>query len=572
MADKFDGTSEFGFHMGNTLAGIASEYPMLSDVIKECVQNALDEEATEVTIVVNLKTRRAAIRDNGNGCSAAKFGAALLQINQSSKTKKKNKLGRFGKGMISPYGKGEEFTFTSCPKGKNHEYMEWVFNTAAIRRQAQSRDIPFRQRTDLIRGMGGTPPKGCEYRWWSTEVAIDGITQDRVISRVTGESLVFDLLRTFGLAMRLKNTNIQVKVTDESGKEFDRTFTSDEPTGQPLPVVQIADADAGMVTFRLSIARKTEKGRRGVVSVGETNDLYRFPFINLCRQTEEWMPREVAEALRSGFFEGEITATAVELHSSRKSFRPGNAVVGLCAALDGWFRKHGEAIYTDLREERKDEDFADTANRCFNVLRGMLKLPQFKHLKEVLDAAKFGTIGPGHDRKGKVVVGQQPIGSIAHGSTKHASPSSGESRNRIEPRHDHPQHTPFTVISQSGRKRTVVRDDSLGLQIVPVELSEEIFWEYDAENGQLKINYLHGAWRQVEKDAKLRDRVMLFAAVQALALHSMPEDFQGTQRFVLDAMIEPFVFTLVNGDVLSGRKRVREVAKKVAKIPNKRKA
>lgn len=550
------GISEFGFHMGNTIAGIASEYPTLQDVIKEQVQNALDAEAGEITIVVNLKTRRVAVRDNGNGCSQSKFDAALLQINQSSKLRSKNKLGRFGKGLISPFGKGKYFTFTSCQKSRNHEYIEWTFNTKAIEQQAESRNIPWRARPDLIRGMDGIPPKGCEFRWWSTEVFIEEITQDRVLGRVSGESLVLDLLKTFGLAMRLYDTSIQIKVTGEDGKVYDRTFKADEPTGQPLPIVQIADADAGMVTFRLGVARKTEKGRHGKVMVGETDDLYRFPFSNLRLLTHEWMPTEAAQALQSGFFEGEITATGVALHSSRKSFKPGNAVVGFCAAIEDWFDKHGQAKYNDLQEERRDEEFADSAHRCFNVLRGMLKQPQFKHLSAVLDAAKLGTIGPGHSRKGKDIVGQQPVGAIAHGQVKH-SPSGGTSRDRVEPRQDHPQHQPFSVISPSGRKRSIVRDDSLGLQIVQVELDQETFWEYEADCGLLKINFIHNAWRQVEKDAKLRDRIMLFAAVQALALHSMPDEYQATQRLVLGAMVDPFAFTLINGEVLSGRRKER---------------
>src|SRR3989344_771476 len=269
--------SPFGFHEGEPLLKLAGYYPRILDVLLESVQNCIDKDAQLIMIGINQKSRQISIRDDGEGVSQHEFEKALTSV--SSSIKKKDKLGRFGLGLVSPLGKCEKFSVTSTPKRDPRGYLEWSSVTDDLRGQDKIAGIPMRTRPDLQFSRGeGHNARGTTNVPWRTEVRMEHYTQDRQINRVTIQSLREGIVDRFGPSMRRKKTLVVITITNENGDRNTQEIRAKEFEGTKLQDVEILERDSGRTKFSLYLAKKTDKGRRGKVLIGEASNDFRLDF------------------------------------------------------------------------------------------------------------------------------------------------------------------------------------------------------------------------------------------------------------------------------------------------------
>lgn len=545
--DMNNGTSLLDFHMGEAFCRVASDYPTLLDVVLEEVQNALDANAKTISVVLNRKTRNAAIRDDGDGVSVSTFEKALRRVCLSGK--ERGKLGRFGIGLISPLDKCHSFTFTSCPRGQTGEYMEWTFVTDEIRRQEKDVMIPHRLRPDLafVNSKGGSGPKGATTVMWRTEVNISRYSADRLISRITSiASLEEAILERFGAVMRRNKVVLNLKFTNEDGQlESKEGIKAKLFTGRSLGEVVITDPDAGKVTFRIFLSPKTTKGQNGKVLVGEADNDYRFGFNLFAKSAEGLLPEEVATALLSGMFEGEVVGERVKLHSTRKCFEKDDAFTGFCTALEAWFRKYGKKHLSEIQEARRDQRYQELGLQSLREIEEMLRNPAFDGIRSVLGDFKLGTVGSGHTPRpaGQVVGVQEESAVSTQGGDLKGSEKDGPSAKSPDSATDKPQHEPFTVAGPRGKQRTIVKRDSLGLQFSYLAMDgSDRLWELDARLGVLHFNVNHPIWVACDvSDRKVR-QLQETVAINALIIKAMPTELEETLRFAFDEVLRPLTF------------------------------
>lgn len=547
--------SPFGFHEGEALLKLAGYYPRILDVLLECVQNCIDKGARLITIGINLKSRLISVSDDGDGISIDEFEMALTSV--SSSIKKKDKLGRFGLGLISPLGKCERFTFTSAPKRDPRGYVEWSFVTEDLRAQDNIVGIPMRTRPDLLfsRGEGGGT-KGTTFVPWRTQVRIDHYTPDRHINRVTIETLREGILDRFRPSMRRNKTEVQVAVTDEAGNRRNEPIYAKDFEGAKLPDVDMQERDSGRTSFKLYLAKKTEKGRRGKVSIGEAGNDFRLDFGTFNRSLPDvcQLSEDVVAALRSGIFEGEILNSKVKLHASRRAFEPNDALAGFCSILEKWYELHGSEHYKEAQEERQEERYQMLGVRSMKVIEELLKQPSFAGLLKAIGTFKKGSIGEGHvEHKGKVaaITAMAVYGNV--GQTINQRGGSGGGKD--DPETEKTGHHPMTVAGPKGSRRVVVRSNSLGLQLMHDAMQgSDSLWALDEETGTLRINVLHPLWRECEEHSdKTLMRLQEYLMLQALGLKAAPADWSQFAKLVLDELNAPYVYMLIHGDALAGR-------------------
>ncbi len=538
--------SRLDFHMGEAFLRVASDYPTILDVILEQVQNAIDAEAKTITVVLNRKTRHIAIRDDGEGVSVETFETALQRVCLSGK--ERGKLGRFGIGLISPLGKCQTFVFTSCPKDTPKGYMEWTFTTEDIKQEARDIKIPVRSRTDIFFvGKGKTGPKGQTTVMWRTEVNIFKYSADKMISRVSSiDYLEEAILDRFSAALRRNKVVLNLRFVNEDGSEEKREGIKAKLfTGRPLSKVVITEPDVGKVEFRLFLAPRTTKGQNGKVLIGEIDNDYRFPFHLLARQAGGLLPDEVLQALSSGVFEGEIVGEGVKLHSTRKSFEKDDAFVGFCAAIETWFQKHGSSHLEEIKEAHRDQRYQELGLKSLHEIEVLLNDPAFATIKSVLEDFKVGTTGCHHSpRDEENIIGLQDETSIStHGLGAEESDSTNESGGRVDSTEDKPKHRPLTVTGPRGRRRTLVRNDSIGLQFSHVAMDgSDRLWELDDRRGILHFNVNHPIWVEADvSDRKIR-QLQETVAIFALTIKAMPDDLGETLRLAFDESLRPLSF------------------------------
>ncbi|MBI4127613.1 MAG: ATP-binding protein [Parcubacteria group bacterium] len=523
------------------------------------IQNALDEEATKVWVTINRRARNLTISDNGLGKNQKEFEKALRSVCQS--VKDSSKMGRFGVGLIAPLGKCERYTFLSTPKDEPRGFIEWTFVTDEIRAQRVVSGIPRAARTDLVFELQGR--HGQQRVPWRTEMRIENFTTDRMISRISGESLKAEILDRYSPVMRKYETVVSIRIKDLDGRDLPPLVFSAKPfEGEPLEVQTITDLDAGPTIFELYIARKTAKGRKGQVTVGEVGNDYRINFATFARSVNDWLPlsEEVISVFTSGIFEGQILSTNAKFHPNRKGFEKNDALTGLCACIDAWFRKVGHQHFQEVREARQERRYQELGIQSMRVIDAVLKNPAFKDLLEVVKSFGKGTVGVGHTEPPKEIVeGVQQESSLSiEGPSLQPKPrKNGDNHPKGTPEKDKKAHVPLTVTGPHGKQRVTVRSDSSGLQFLFDSMSgSSKAWELEIETGILRFNVRHPLWEQCERNDKTLMRYIEYVAIQAVTFHTIPLNWAEVVGIAYDDLLKAYVFTLLHADEVAKRRRV----------------
>ncbi|MFC1598391.1 ATP-binding protein [Patescibacteria group bacterium] len=548
--------SQLDFHHGEALLRVASHYPTLLEVIFESVQNALDSHASNIYITINQKSRKIIVADDGRGTAKTRFEKALVNVCHSIKSD--DDLGQFGMGLISPLGKCESFTFTSTPSNNNGAYIEWTFDTAGLQKQAKIKGIPNVLRQDLRFDRSGKSQKRSATQGvpWRTQVKISKYTKDRIISRVTIDSLREGVLSRFSEAMRRHGTTIIVNLHDKDGTKKQEKIVPDEFTGTRLSQVTIAEESGTKAVFKLYIAKKTAKGRKGKVKFGELHNDYRLSFAQFAKTASEYLDHTVLESLNSGVFEGEILSTGAKTAPDRKQFLNNDNFFAFCLAIEEWFETEGEQQYQEIREEAKDQKYQRLGLRSIKVLQAMLDQPRFSYLKDVIKSFKLGTIGQGHTSPDQKPIGKQEHGSVSTQGDGGKKTGKGSTPDRPPAEKEYPNHTPLTVGGSNGRQRVIVRNNSLGLQFhYDDTIGITQLWELDTNEGILKFNTLHPLWEDCEQDEKALGKLQEYIAITALTLETVPAEWKDKARRTQDEQMESIVFWLLEADKITGRKR-----------------
>ncbi len=544
------GQSALDFHDGHVLMTVAETYPKLLDALLEMIQNPIDAQAQHIRVVVNLQRHNAMVEDDGNGASQVRFEKALTQVCQTMK--KADKLGQFGRGLIAPLGKCKEFTFTSCPKqGASQGYLRWTFVTKDIEAMKNIDGIPFVSCPNLFFSSKKPGSKGGRtFVPWRTQVRMTGIIKDRFLTKLTLNELVQAILDRYGPTMRKRGIVVQIELTNAEGKKQEREVTAKDFEGEKLDEVTISKKDCGNTIFRLFIARRTAKGRKGRVSFGDTRSDFRIEGKKaLWDSLAPLIYDHIIKALKSGVFEGEIVSQKVRIHPSRNKLVENDALLDICLCIEEWWEEIGQYIIQEVQVESKESRYQELGLRSLKVIEQILKLENWN---DILELFKRGTTGRGHtdlpDHGEQEHKSQAVAGAGDKGKSKGDLP-----RDRGKPSEEIPGHHPGTVQGPKGRRRKIVARSSTGLQFCYAEIGSDPF-ELDSTTGILTFNTSHRYWFDCEEKDRALMRYQEQVAMIALSLLRF-ESLGGysTAKAAMMAQLELIVFQIMHGDVLSGR-------------------
>ena len=548
-------SSAMAFHQGQVLAKVASTYPRLFEdgVVMELVQNSIDSDAKNIWVIINLDKRSIVVRDDGIGASVDDFEVALTNIGES--IKRKDRLGRYGIGLISPTGKCEKFIFISTTKKDPRDYHQWTFVCDDIIASRENIKIPCARRPDLV--FSRILDKGVA---WRTEMRIEKFRKDLRVQKLSRESLTRAIQERFSRAMVKNNTVVHVEATWEDGKSDSWQINAQTYRGTPLEKSLDTDKDSGKTEFNLYLSPKTAKGYKGRIVVGESANDFRFEFSNFIRYSAgDMLPEEVVQGLASGIFEGEITNSKVKMNSDRKSFEQNEALLGFCVAIERWFKKEGIHYLEEANTSRREERYQSLGIRSMKVIEEMvLKDPE---LMKLVQSFRKGTQGSKHG-DGDDIIGVQdgPSMSTRSAGVPRAEPGTGKYSYPSDHRPDrtYERHTPFTVRGPKGQVRAVVRGESIGLQFSYEGLEgSHRLWELNTRDGILIFNTRHPSWTQAEDGG---DRCLMNLqeqiAVHALHLEAYPEEWREQAQMYLETALPSLIFLLLNADKIAGRKTI----------------
>jgi hypothetical protein len=495
IATMPDNDYSIDIHYGNALKYLAQTYGSLKEVIHELVQNAIDADATHVHVKVNWRNRTVAVRDNGHGCDSDQFRNHMRNIAHS--TKARGKLGQFGLGFISPMGKCENFTFTSCPQTKSEDYIEWIFDCDGILSSGDSPNIPSRRRKDLK--FGGAI-------WWRSEVVMCKFTTDTMISSLTIDDLYQTIIDKYNIALKEKGSYVDITFVSQAGEISEKRARGSSYTGAPLDEFVHRHPDGRRTVFRMHRVRKNvQQNRRNInIHIGRTGDTFRVSFANLSRAIKMAKERVIddkdLEVFASGYFEGDIVSDVLELAPQRETFALNDDFhLEFGAALQTWAHDIGAKYIKKIRTESREQRYQHLGLNVLQCIERMVKSdPVLQVLTDAMRAGKVGTIGEGHaDPANRTIHGQSGINAIStQGGTFGKKDDVWPKRKRDRKnQRDNKAHSPNTVAGPQGKPRNLVKNDSVGLTFVYDELpGKEDLWTFEPTTGALTFNITHPDW------------------------------------------------------------------------------
>jgi hypothetical protein len=531
---------QIGVHQGSTLLKLAGEYPDLLATIEEAVQNSLDKNATDIRVTLNQRTRRVAIRDNGDGVSMHDFSVAINQVGRS--VKGKGKLGQFGIGFVSPLNKSEKFTFTSCAAPQRFGYLEWTLAAADIKDQHHSVSIPMRERHDLYyQGTDRKPQDGKANVWWRSEVDIYNF-QDGVISQVDIEELKGNILAKYSHTMLRLKTRITLAFTDALGNDLPLCkFNGEAFIGTPLPEVVMNRPDCGKVIIRMFLTSKRQREKRTNINLqfGVIGNDYRVIYANFAKSITHTkdISAETMEALKSGHFEGEILGEKLNLSTERAYFVRDDASLDFHICIDEWFKTHGKQHYLKASKDNRHARYQQCGLHALDSLERLLKANSAL-LDTARGIAKFGTIGAGHSNPDYKVKGTQsspsltprggagkPRQSSSQNSGTHKSTNNGQ-------RGEQPDHLSLSVQGTHGTNRKIVRGRDTGIAFAhdPMTHSRRL-WILERDEGVIVLNTTHPDWTACEDNDAMLSNLHEIVAMAVLTIEMSEEPSQLVERY-----------------------------------------
>lgn len=541
-APKTPKRDRVAFNEGKVIMHLArTTYTTLIQVIAEAVQNGLDAHASKIWIIVDERSRSISISDDGDGVTSERFREALHSVGQGVKTP--GSIGRYGLGLISPLDKCEYFTFSSRTDHRSTG-QRWTFRKSEIETQSEGLTIPV-----------------ADYRWpadttYNTILRIHRYTKDTQTAAMTPDRICEFVQNKLGPAMRKHGVTCTLHFKGADGTGRTEVIKPTEFQGEAFPVVTYEEADAGTVEFELYRARKTTEGRKGEVMFSEMDALYPITWAEFKRQAGAWLTDEVKLAFNSGYFEGIIRVKNIELHPNRRKFVWDDKAVGLCGALEEWYREVGHTLYTDEQVQEQEVRYQRLGVQTLERLKELLGLDGFEHLHKVLDALKEGTIASGHAEveSGKDTA-RPGLRSGQGGANQPREPRDTPTPPRDPDRAkgpERPRDHPGVSYGPEGQPRNVVRDNSTGVGIVHETLpGSDRLWEVDPRNAMIYINVRHPVFLLVERADTFILQLQEWIIIQALTMLQYPVDSWELLHDFSDGHAREFVTV----SILGGAKR-----------------
>ena len=553
--------SRIGLHMGRVLMTLANKYPSLPRTIVEGVQNAIDADAKNIFIGVDESKRSVVIFDDGVGASVEQFDLAIATIFDSIKSKER--IGKFGIGVISPVNKCSRFDFVSKSVG-SLKPNRWRFVGAEIDPMREDILIP---RTELI-GMPKVPVQFAPYATnngitWNTMVVMHSVTDNRSVSQVEPDELESLIRTTLGVFLRLRGITCHYVQIMANGTIDNREIRPLVYTGDPFPVYDIVTPETGHIQIELYKATPRSGKRHGEVSVSEMVMPYGVSLKNFRAQALGLGWAGVGEAffdaLGSGYFEGTIRCEKLELDPNREVFQRTDVLPNLYVALDDWFNTSGRMHYEADKELSRDERYNRLSMKVMDEIRNLLRLPEFTKLAaQLTETVQQGRVGLGHGLDGKDLTGEDDQPSTRTGMGGAGVPRSKSSSPRKGGRGDGTTRDgdiPTGVVGKGNRLRATVRDDSIGLwlEVTDLEFSSRV-WEFDVQTGLLQFNSRNALWntldgidvkRRLAKHDKQIMQLQKFVILGVLELLRYPlDEFEERRQFV-DNQLNPFAAAFI---------------------------
>lgn len=469
-----------GVHLGNVISFLAYLYGSGISVLKEMVQNAIDEGAKNIHVSINCVTRNITAYDDGGGASKDDITQKFNRIGQSLKMGLKDKIGNKGIGNLAGLAISDEWQFLT----RKNSGPIWFFSFDKKQLEKESGISLHAEKTDrkqIDRNYNFVP---------NSMVKLVSVSET-ILKQLGDQTAIENGLReAYNTILRVRKINLTVGYTDFKNKYREFLVKPIEYRGSKLDMVKY-DTALGEVEFHF---------HHSPVPVSNPNILvnhqgvYSMPIMNFFKM--KLLPREIEQYFSKGYFEGEIRLGFCVVNPERSALIP-NSDYSVFADVVNTFAIDVMKSYIDQFEQANREDkWKQAANDVLRKLKSFFRnnpglIPSI--LKTALTKAVGDTENPNADASGTVGIKQKK------GDRKlRLNPLPPDALKKKKQESEEQKKTGLKVNKNKGR--TVDFADCLGIQFVyPDEESEGFVWCSRINKGVIQINVANSVFLEVER-------------------------------------------------------------------------
>jgi hypothetical protein len=346
-----------GFHVGNVITLLADQYGTGSSVIREGVQNAIDEGAKNIAVVVDCVQRTINTFDDGDGAGPDEIRRKFVKIGQSLKDRATGAIGEKGIGNLAGLAVADRWQLvTRDTHVKGDPLRVFTFQRTELEKAA---DVQVD-----VQELSGSAVNGAPFK--ATTVlkltGVDEITLKQIGDRETIERT---LREAFSLQLRARKITLQVSYRPFKGPAAEFRIKPTQYRGTPLETVEV-DTEYGFVTFSFFYSAHPVDKPTIVVQHQGANALALSNFFML-----RILPKEIESLFTRGYFEGEIGLGFCEQNADRTAFRASHQLQVFAKSVVGF----AEDVLAPMIQQFEDEDRSNRLRRITE--RALRKMRSF---------------------------------------------------------------------------------------------------------------------------------------------------------------------------------------------------
>lgn len=459
-----------GMHIGGALKAIGMHYVGATVVVAEMVQNALDEGAKNILIIVDVPQSRVIILDDGNGASYKQLAEKFQNFCQSMKIGRGDTIGRFGIGLTSALMLGERFSLITKPKTKAEHPLLTYQMTRGM----------WDERVPRIEPMPTRPDPNFRH---TTAAIIEDVDASALRELEKQEKVVGFILDRYQRPIAKRGVRVEIEVigADNARKRVEakpREFSgiAQEPVVIPTSF--------GSVTFEMFLNVRRIDNPRLLVHHTQNASLA------LRGLTDLW--EEIKSVLGKGFLQGIISLEFATLHHDRARFLPGKEYEAFCGAVRLYVRDYAKPLVDKVFEEgeiARNNEIIRSALKTIEGAMGKLKqhnlLPA--HIGGLVSRRHYGADGA------------PETSEEYRRNPKERRESTGKrAGDRGEAQKEQERKLHGSTADATGDRRRVVQGQK-GITVRQVEPEPEdgLDWRMRLADGVFELNITHRDWRTV---------------------------------------------------------------------------
>ncbi|MFA7216692.1 MAG: ATP-binding protein [Candidatus Paceibacterota bacterium] len=466
-------------HMGNVIGLLSQNYGSGFEIVREAVQNSIDEGATKIFISIHCTRGIIKIYDNGGGATRQEIEEKFNNIGLSSKRNDPDKMGCKGIGNLAGLSVAEEWQFIS--KKGNQPFILYTFNKKELIKgndinlyaeelpiKQIDRDCPFEAKS-LLRLIG------------VSEVTLKQLGNEEVIEKTLKEA--------FNVKLRMRNIELRVSYCDFKNKTKQFLVKPVKYRGAEMEVVS-QDTPKGFVDFAF-FHNPTPIQHPSILV--RHQGVYSIPLGNFFKM--KILPDRVEHLFSKGYFEGEIRLGFCTVNGARSAFNQDEDLKYFVEAVTTF----AEDVLRPIIEQFEQ---ADRQERWKRIAEGVLKTMRahFQKNSTLIPPQLRATIFRSVDPK------DQGAGSEDVGVKKTATSKKKTDRPNLAPdalKEQKKESERNRLSGGTGKQKTKIVDfsEGLGIQFIhPDPETDRFRWHSrTSKEGVIQVNVVNNEFLEAEK-------------------------------------------------------------------------